>query len=121
LDQRAADLRIEIRTLTDDRMRARGVLGQCIADFQNGLGPKLTPQDLIRQHLAASVAERQRKRDIGDPNPQADNCGPSFLDRQSQRYGDGETFARKQHRTGHSRGAYPSSMRGAKVTPPSVR
>jgi len=115
LDQRAADLRIEIRQHTDAVLTARGTLGQCINDFQHGIGPKLTQQDLIREHLAASVAERQRKADGLDPEPQADVPGPSYLDRQQARYGNSETFARKQIRVGHSRGAYPSSMRGARL------
>lgn len=115
LDQRAADLRISIRQHTDAVLNARGVLGQAINDFQRGCGSKRTQQDLIREHLAASLAERQRKADGLDPEPEAEVAGPSYLDRQSARFGDASTFARKQMRVGHSRGAYPASMRGARL------
>lgn len=119
LGQHAADLRVTLQTLTSERQAARGALAQAIADFTRGIGPRRTRADLVREHIRQSQLEKARRAEAGYPEPQASTAGPSFLDRQSQRFGDGETFCRKQVRVGHSRGSYPSSMRGAKI--PSAR
>lgn len=115
LDQRAGALRGDIFKLTHARQEARGVLAQCIADFQHGIGPRITQQDLARQHIAASQAARQEQVDSGHSVVQEVHPGPSYLDHEKARYGNSETFCRKQIRVGHSRGAFPASMRGARL------
>lgn len=115
LAQSAATLRANVYTLTNDRRTARGVLAQAIADFNHGIGPKLSHADLVRQHIAASQAEKQARADGLGSTPDEVIPGKSYLDRQQSWRGDAETFARKQHKTGHSRGAYPASMRGARL------
>jgi hypothetical protein len=115
LEQSAATLRADLYKLTNDRQAARGALAQAIADFTHGVGPKLSHADLVRQHIAASQAEKQARADGLGSAPDEVIPGKSYLDRQQSWRGDSETFARKQHKTGHSRGAYPASMRGARL------
>jgi hypothetical protein len=115
LEQSSATLRADVYRLTNDRQAARGALAQAIADFNHGIGPKLSHADLVRQHIAASQAEKQARADgLGSASDEV-IPGKSYLDRQASWRGDAETFARKQLKTGHSRGAYPASMRGARL------
>jgi hypothetical protein len=87
LDQRAADLRIEIHMHTDERTAARGLLAQCAADFENGLGPKVTPESNTRDYLAASLAERAAHA-RGDNLPPVPEPGRSVVDRQAMYSGN---------------------------------
>jgi len=119
LDQRAADLRIEIRQHTDERQNARGLLAQCAADFQNGLGPKITAESNARDYLAASLAERAAHA-RGDDLPPVPEPGRSVVDRQAMysgnAAGDASDHVRGQFRNGgFRRGSFPSHNKGRRL------
>jgi len=119
LDQRAADLRIEIRVATDERQKMRGMLAQCAADFQNGLGPKITAESNARDYLAASLAERAAHA-RGDNLPPVPEPGRSVVDRQAMysgnAAGDASDHVRGQFRNGgFRRGSFPSHNKGRRL------
>jgi hypothetical protein len=92
----------------------RARLAEALKAFE-AVFPPLTPLENVRQYLAASQ-ERKRQLAAGEAEPTAvERVGNSYLDRSVQRYGGADAFARKTHRTGHRRGALPSSMHGAKL------
>jgi hypothetical protein len=117
LDRRAADLRGQLYSLRTQLTTARGVLGDSISAFVHGHGPKVTQQDNIRAHLAASLAERAANA-RGDDLPPIPQAGPSTLDRQAlysgHATGDASDFVRKQMQNGgFRRGSMPASVQGA--------
>jgi len=119
LDNRAAELRVAIRRHTDERSAARGLLAQCANDFQNGLGPKITPESNARDYLAASLAERAAHA-RGDDLPPVPEPGRSVVDRQAMysgnASGDASDHVRGQFRNGgFRRGSYPSHAKGRRL------
>lgn len=113
LDQEAAELRAEIRALTDALGPARAALGSAIDAYQRQMGLKITPQDLIRQHLAESVRQREAKKHA--PSTAPEPCANSYIDRAARVRGNADTLAHRYLQTGYRRGALPSSLRGTRV------
>ena len=114
LDQEAAELRAEICALKEALGPARAALANAIDAYQRQMGSKITPQDLIRQHLAESVREREAKKHAPPPAPEP--CANSYIDRAAaQGRGNADTLARKNLQTGYRRGSLPSSLRGTRI------
>jgi hypothetical protein len=116
LADECASLRGRLRTLTEQRQRARQRLSESLSAFMRGVGPRVTPEANARNFIRASQQERA-DRAAGRSSPPAPIVpGPSYEDRSRAWQGDSDTFARKQHRNGgNSRGAYPRSMLGHKL------
>jgi hypothetical protein len=107
-----AAARADVVRLTARLRTVRAVAASALTAWQRATGKLLTQGDLVRATLAAEQARKLALAN-GEIEPQRPaRVADSDIDRMAQRYGDGNTFARKRNRTGASRGAYPASRRG---------
>jgi hypothetical protein len=123
LNQKAAELRASLNVLARQRLAVRERLGLAVQALANRQKP-LSPADLTRQYLAASLAERAARADGTRVEP-VKVFGRSVIDRQAGYSigGNASDHVRRQMRGGgYRRGAYPSAARGARIPrPPSER
>jgi hypothetical protein len=109
LDAERADLRVELEIAHRDELTARRERDQIAHAFMKGFGPPMTPNDLIRQHLA-SEADTRRKVAAGEIPPRRRSSGPSMIDRfAAVQRGGNPGFAGN----GFRRGAYSSARAAA--------
>lgn len=103
------------RNALDSMVRkCRGDLASAVSSWQTGL-PRITPAQLIRDHINAAV--QQRAAALGAPPAAPEPCADSVIDR-SAKWGldaSAEGHVRKNMVTGFRRGAYPGSYKGRKL------
>jgi hypothetical protein len=102
---------------------ARTDLAAAVRAYQEG-GPRQTHEDLARDFIRASQAEREARArgELWATKPQQrTRNGAAFVDieRAYGQGGDASTFARKMCRTGNRRGAYPKQSLGTTNRDPS--
>lgn len=113
---------VRFRKAVERRGEARGRTAQAIQRWQKAIGDIRTHTDNAKEYIRSEQARRAGVAAGELPARQASRPGKSYIDRVRfyGRQGDAADFARKQmHHGGASRGAYPASMRGMQLKPPS--